>query len=205
MITRLLLSALAFLVLAATGIGSSQQARAADFVFETRMFGENQVPPVSTVGWGFFRFFFNEDRTAAEVTVDIKGLAGDAVTSADIHRGAPGQTGPVVKHLADGGFIVTSATVTFTKAELEDMAAGNWYISLKTVNHPEGELRGQIEPPAGFLPTAAAPPPPPAAVPNQAPEMAPPPVVQAAPVAPVVPAGVGVIIRPPDTGSAGLR
>jgi hypothetical protein len=184
LITRLFLAVLTLSFLLAPGLRSTPETRAADFVFETQMFGNQQVPPVETVGWGFFRFFFNEDRSAADVTVDLKGLAGDAVISADIHRGRPGNNGPVVKHLADGGYIVTSARVTFTRTELEDMAAGNWYISLKTVNHPDGELRGQINPPAGFIPS----PPQPAA-----PE----------PAAPAP--GIGVTIRPPDTGDAGLR
>lgn len=182
MITRLLVGIAAFSLLVSPGLISSPETRAANFVFETQMFGTNQVPPVTTVGWGFFRFFFNDDRSAADVTVDLKGLAGDAVVSADIHRGAPGSNGPVVKHLADGGFIVTSAKVTFTRAELQDMAAGNWYISLKTETHPDGELRGQIVPPAGFLPAA------------------PEPVEE--PAAPQLP--VGVVIRPPNTGDAGL-
>lgn len=185
MITRMLVGVLALSLVVMAGLSSRpSETRAASFVFETQMFGTEQVPPVNTVGWGFFRFFFNEDRSAADVTVDIKGLAGGAVISADIHRGAPGTNGPVVKHLADGGYIVTSARVTFTAAELQEMASGNWYISLKTVDNPNGELRGQILPPAGFLPTPATPTP--------------------APQEPAPGGGGNLIITPPSTGSAGL-
>lgn len=185
-IARLFLAAFILTLLYASGFHPSSRAQAETFVFETQMYGQNQVPPVNTVGWGFFRFFFNEDRTAADVTVDLKGLAGDAVVSADIHRGKPGTNGPVVKHLADGGYIVTSVRVTFTRAEIEEMAAGDWYISLKTTSHPNGELRGQIEPPPGFLPTPEPPALPPVA---STPE----------------PQRPAVVIRPPDTGDAGLR
>jgi len=181
--SRLLLGLVALSLLLATSLSASRESRAADFVFETQMFGTEQVPPVDTVGWGFFRFFFNSDRSSADITVDIKGLAGGSVISADIHRGQPGANGPVVKHLADGGYIVTSATVSFTKAELEEMASGAWYISLKTVDHPNGELRGQIRPPAGFL-AAPTPVPPPAQPQTQPSE--------------------GLVIRPPSTGNAGL-
>jgi hypothetical protein len=194
LITRLLIGILALSALALPALARSPSAtNAAAYVFETRMYGENQVPPVETVGWGFFRFFFNEDRSAADVTVDIKGLAGDAIISADIHRGAPGQNGPVVKHLADGGYIVTAAHVTFTKADLQEMASGAWYISLKTELHPNGELRGQIMPPADFLPSPPAPTP--AAVDATTPP--PPPAQQQTP-------GGSLVITPPSTGDAGL-
>ena len=181
--TSLLLRGLVALsLLVGIGMSSASETKAADFVFETQMFGTEQVPAVETVGWGFFRFFFNEDRSSADVTIDIKGLAGATVISADIHRGQPGSNGPVVKHLADGDYIVTAAKVTFTRAELQEMAAGGWYISLKTIDHPDGALRGQIRPPADFLPS-------------------PTPV----PAAPALSAGEGVTIRPPNTGDAGMR
>ena len=63
--------------------------------------------------------------------------------------------GPVVRHLADGGFIVTGGRTTFSQQDLQDMAAGLWYVSLKTVDHPEGALRGQIILPAGFMPPSS--------------------------------------------------
>ncbi len=192
MITRLFIVAAALALLVAPNLQKAPQSDAAAYVFETQMFGTNVVPPVDTVGWGFFRFFWNEDRSAADVTVDIKGLAGDAVISADIHRGAQGTNGPVVKHLADGGYIVTAAHVTFTKAELQEMIAGNWYISLKTEKHPDGELRGQIHPPADFLPT----PPTPTPAPIVTVEPSSPPVQQIPPS--------GLVISPPNTGDGGL-
>ncbi len=190
LITRLIIGFAALSLLIAPGLSQSHETRAAAYVFETRMYGDDQVPPVNTVGWGFFRFFFNDDRSAADVTVDIKGLAGEGVLSADIHRGAPGTNGPVVKHVADGGYIVTAARVTFTKAELAEMASGAWYISLKTELHPNGELRGQILPPADFLQAPATPTPTPATT-----DTAPPPVVSG---------GGGLLITPPNTGDGGL-
>src|SRR5690606_6068247 len=125
------------------------------------------------------------------VTVDVKGIAGPSVIGADIHRGAPGSNGPVVKHVSDGGFIVTSARVEFTPAELQAMARGEFYVSLKTRDHPEGALRGQIEVPAGFLPERFAP-----SVPQATGTAA-----DASTATPNAPAGP---IRPPNTGSAGL-
>ena len=138
----------------------ARPAQAATFVFQTDMYGTENVPSVDTVAYGFVRFFFNEARTEADYNVDVKGYSGPVVTGADIHRGAKGVNGPVVKHLADGGFIVTGGQMKLSAEERRELEAGLWYISLKTVDHPEGALRGQIIPPAGFDPNVVAPAPP---------------------------------------------
>lgn len=169
-----------------------QAAGNAPFVLQTDMFGGNQVPPVDTGAWGFVRFFFSDDRLEADYTVDVKGLSGTLVYGADIHRGGPGTNGPVVKHLADGGFIVTSGHLSLTPEELDEVVSGGWYVSLKTRDHPGGELRGQITVPGGFVP---GPPPP---LPPQAPARQPPPATDIAAPPP------GPFIQPPDTGDAGL-
>ena len=140
---------LVFGAIASPGVQSP--AHAETLVVQTDMYGSQQVPPVNTVAYGFVRFFFDESRTNVTYTVDVKGLSTSLVTGADIHRGAPGVRGPVVKHLADGGFIVTSGSMQLTQAELEEMASGNWYVSLTSTTHPNGELRGQIALPAGFF------------------------------------------------------
>jgi len=166
----------------------SRRADATVYEFQVDMFGDQVVPPVSTHAWGFVRFFFNDDRTEASYTVDVKGIGQNVVTGADMHAGAPGANGPAVRHLADGGFIVTAGHLTLTPAELAAFASGNWYVVLKTVDHPEGEIRGQVVVPADFLPGAA-----PTRAPAQQPPAAAPP--QASPG----------FIQPPSTGDAGLR
>jgi hypothetical protein len=159
-------------------------------VLQIDMYGENVVPPVDTHAWGFVRFFFNDDRTEANYTVDIKGYSNSAVTGADIRRGAPGENGPVVFHLTDGDFIVTSGRLTLTPGQLQQFVSGDWYVTLTTTFNPEGEVRGQIIVPDGFVPAGAASPrPPQPAVSGPAPNNG---------------SGTGVI-SPPNTGNAGLR
>jgi hypothetical protein len=166
-------------------------SEAEPLVLQIDMYGENVVPAVDTHAWGFVRFFFNEDRSEANYTVDIKGYSNSAVTGADIRSGAPGENGPVVFHLSDGDFIVTAGHMELTPEQLQGFVSGNWYVTLYTSFHPEGEVRGQIVVPAGFLPSGAAPPRPPA---------------QQAPANPGNPgtATPGAIL-PPNTGDGGLR
>ena len=119
--------------------------------FQINMQGTDVVPAVSTGAWGFVRFYnFNDSKTAADYTVDVKGLSGTLITGADLHRGPSGTNGPIVHHLADGGFIVTGGHMSFTTSDLNDIAAGNWYVVLTTLDNPEGELRGQLSFPDGF-------------------------------------------------------
>jgi hypothetical protein len=186
----------------------------APFVFQTDMFGSNVVPPVQTGAWGFVRFFFNEDRTEADYTVDVKGLSDSLVSGADLRFGPPGVQGPVVRHLADGNFIVTSGRLRLNAAELADFVAGNYYVVLYTKEHPDGELRGQVYVPGGFVPGTAAtgsgrdfagiPAP---TGPSQSAEVVAPvelvAPVQVAPPPEQAPAPRG-LITPPNTGDAGL-
>jgi hypothetical protein len=214
-----LLASFFALVIVAGLLGISRPAAAEPVVLQVDMYGSQETPPVATKAWGFVRFFFNDDRSAADYTVDVKGLATGLVLGADIHRGEPGESGPVVKALAEGGFIVTSGRLRLSRDDLIEMADGLWYVSLKTVDHPDGELRGQIILPAGFIsrgpegapagsgaPSGVTITPPDTFDPNDpshppsgiAPEPPPGPPSPAAPPAPGV-------IRPPSTGDAGLR
>ncbi len=193
MFSRLLTGLLVFAVVATpAALVPASTANADAYVMQINMYGTNETPPVQTNAWGFFRFFFNADRSEADITLDVKGITGGHVTSADIREGAPGTNGPVVKHLSDGGFIVTSSHASFTSQEIQDMAAGKYYISLATTAHPDGELRGQIIVPSDFLPGSQPAPATPAS---------------STPVAGTTPVNStpgGSVIHPPNTGDAGL-
>jgi len=179
---RCLILGLVVLALVLGAAPSGRQAKAVAYIFQTDMTGAENVPAVETHAWGFFRFYFSDDRTEADVTLDVKGRDQTQLVGADIHRGPPGANGPVVLHLSDGGFIATAVHIKLTPEQLREMASGQWYASMKTTLHPDGELRGQILPPPDFLPQArpGAAARPPAQAPN--------------------PGGLG----PPSTGDAGL-
>ncbi len=139
----------------------------------------------------------------------MKGYSSSAVTGVTIREGAPGENGPVVLSLSDGDFIVTGDHLTLTPEQLETFVSGNWYLTLTTVFNPEGEMRGQIVVPADFFTAtggAAYPPP------SQPPGLHPvvrvvPPAQQGGTDGSGSPAGGagGGLIRPPSTGTGGLR
>lgn len=147
----------ALLLLVYFALVSRPAVRAETFIVQIDMTGSESVPRVETPAYGFVRFFFDETRRNADYTVDVKGLSGSLVTGAEIRRGLPGTNGPLVKRLADGGFIVTSGRLRLTPAELQEMLSGSWYVIVRTVRYPEGEMRGQIVLPPDFLPATPAP------------------------------------------------
>jgi hypothetical protein len=173
------------------------EARAATLVFQADMYPRNVVPPVNDpISYGFVRFFFNDARTEADYTVDVKGLSNSLVSGADLYRGQPGTRGTLVKHLADGGFIVTAGRMSFTPADWQAMAAGEWYVQVTSTLNPEGAMRGPIILPPSFFNTIpgygnGAPPSfpvlPPPTIPPQA--VAPPVIIQGPPLLNTVPIG----------------
>ncbi len=180
----------------------------ASYILQIDMYGAHVVPPVETSAYGFVRFFFNEDRNAADYTLDVKGYSNSAVTGVTIRAGAPGENGPLVLSLSDGDFIVTVGHLTLTPEQLETFASGSWYLTLTTVFNPEGEMRGQIVVPANFFTATGGS--------GYAPSSKPPgqqPVIPVPPPEGGAPAGGasgggeggGGLIRPPNTGGGGLR
>jgi hypothetical protein len=198
-LTRIV-SAFAVCLIAVTlafGLSPRHQAQAAPLVFQADMYPRNVVPPVNdAISYGFVRFFFNDARTEADYTVDVKGLSNSLVSGADLYAGLPGTRGTLVRHLADGGFIVTAGHMSFTPANWASMAAGEWYVQVTSTLNPEGAMRGPILLPPGFfstipgytpgLPQPSFPPQPPVTVPAQ-PILAPPVIVQGPPLLNTVP------------------
>jgi CHRD domain len=93
---------------------------------------------------------------AVTVTGTYTGLTGAAM-SAHIHGPAlPGATAGIVVTLvvtpgtpATGGTISTSPGATLTPALVTDMLTGMTYLNIHTAANTGGEIRGNINPPAG--------------------------------------------------------
>jgi hypothetical protein len=185
---RVVFSALLLVALFAVRGPAPTNATTAGPVLQFDMSGAQQVPAVETVAWGFVRFFFSDDRMSADYTVDVKGISQTLVLGADLHAGRAGENGPVVTHLADGLFIVTAGKIKFSVEDINEMIAGNRYVSLKTKMHPEGEIRAQIVLPANFLGNPPAPSAPGAPAPQN----------------PAPPAAAPPRLTPPNTGDGGL-
>ncbi|HSH31783.1 MAG TPA: CHRD domain-containing protein, partial [Candidatus Saccharimonadales bacterium] len=100
---------------------------------------------------------------------DLRAQDAEAVTAAHLHCAPVGQNGPVIAFLfgnVPGGFNVDGQLAAFRLTDanilpagtqcnpavtnITDLtaaiAAGNIYVNVHTVAHPNGEIRGQLRP-----------------------------------------------------------
>lgn len=118
--------------------------------FETQLSGQNQVPPVDTQGSGTAEFRYNPSTHRLSWHIDYKDLSSE-VTGAHIHEGAAGANGKVLVPLLKKGSNMASpikGSATLTEDQAKDIMSGNTYVNIHTKDHPSGEIRGQITPPA---------------------------------------------------------
>lgn len=130
--------------------------------FEARMSGTQENPPVATGGHGFFTATLSADETMLTFSVTITGMDLSRIFQAHIHVGNIGVNGPVILFLFNTvpqGTWTNPVTGTLTQANLiprpmqginnfadfvSAMKAGRTYANAHTVEHPGGEVRGQI-------------------------------------------------------------
>ena len=137
----------------------ASSASATTITFTATLNGTQVVPPIVTPATGFGAFVFDDQGTVtlADDTLSVNesfaGLTGGPATSAHIHEGAVGATGPVA--ISFVGFPPTTAgtfSQTFSLSALgageatfeADLLAGLTYTDIHTPDFPGGEIRGQL-------------------------------------------------------------
>jgi hypothetical protein len=122
------------------------------------------VPPVATRAQGQAVFQLSPDGESLRFQLNVANI--ENVTQAHIHLAPAGENGPVVAWLYPSGpppvlipdrFQGVLAAGVITAADLvgplagqefatliEAMEAGDTYVNVHTLQHPPGEIRGQI-------------------------------------------------------------
>ena len=116
-------------------------------VFGARLNGANEVPPVETDGRGMGLVLLNREETSISVRVQYHRHLSSDVTAITINGPAmPGENAPVIfsLDLPTPPHSVARGTFTITPEQLAELRAGLWYFQIATVDHPDGEIRGQI-------------------------------------------------------------
>jgi len=118
-------------------------------LFFARLNGHQEVPPVETTARGFGLVTVNRAGTQIAVRLAFIGLSSNQ-TAAHIHGPAmPGENGPIMFPLGViGGTrgIFPVRTFNITPVQLMFLRAGALYINIHSVDHPTGEIRGQLIP-----------------------------------------------------------
>jgi hypothetical protein len=155
-------TAAVLLILAAISAATiSSYAQTTSTIFRATLEGEQEVPPVDSDAKGFAIFRLSNDGTELGYKVIVANI--EDVTAAHIHLAPKGENGPIVVFLfnpeapTDGRTNGVLAKGTITSAELvgplegatlselvDEIEAGNTYVNVHTVEHPGGEIRGQI-------------------------------------------------------------
>jgi ribosomal protein S6E (S10) len=150
------IAALASLVLVAT---ATTQSYAQNEKYRAKLDGNNEVPAVNTTAEGVINFKAKNDMLTWKMNVTG---ANDA-TGVNIHKGKAGEKGEIVvdlmkvsKHSDNPKGMTMRGNVTEsslkgsmagkTIADLKTaIANGDVYVNLKTQDHPDGLMRGQIK------------------------------------------------------------
>ena len=125
--------------------------------------GRNEVPPVETSAAAFASFELNDDGT---LSYELRAITSiQDATQAHIHLGARDRNGPVVAFLMpldtngvnfERGDIIASGVIADTNVIartnftpsvsnlVQRLRQGRAYANLHTIDHPGGEVRGQV-------------------------------------------------------------
>jgi hypothetical protein len=111
--------------------------------------GSNEVPSTESRGSGYFEAVYRPSTKVLEYRLNLVGLSGP-ITMGYLHGpAAPGENAEKVAPINIpiyyyGGGIWDG--VTLTEAQAADVLAGRWYVNVRTIQYPDGEIRGQILP-----------------------------------------------------------
>ena len=132
---------------AVMGLGICGTALAADSTaFGAKLSGANEVPANASPGSGTLEASLDKQTSVLSWTVTYSGLTGP-VKAGHFHGPAvAGANAGVALGFTGSVESPVKGSATLTAAQIEDLAAGKWYVNLHTAANPGGELRGQVTP-----------------------------------------------------------
>ena len=149
-------AALVSLILVAT---AATQSYAQNEKYRAKLDGNNEVPPINSTAEGVINFKTKNDMLTWKMNV----TGANDPTGVNIHKGKAGEKGEIVvdlmkvsKHsdtpkgmLMRGNVTESSLTGSMAGKTIADLktaiANGDVYINLKTQDHSDGLMRGQIK------------------------------------------------------------
>jgi hypothetical protein len=152
----ILASALLSLLLVSTTYSNFTYAQSK---FRAKLDANNEVPPVNSTAEGVATFKVKDN--AITTKINLTGITD--ISGAQIHAGKKGENGdPIIDLLKTGKKTKTPGGVAiegnFTSSDFEGsmkgkalsalqsaMGTNETYVNIKTSDHPDGEIRGQIK------------------------------------------------------------
>ncbi len=117
-----------------------------DLDFGLHMTGDQVVPPNNSQARGFGGIHYPLGAGDIVYAFVVNGLSS-SITSVEIYEGQPGEVGvPIRKLTAFFGSIIQGLVYmdTMPAGFLLKLREGKYFLTIKTVNFPDGEIRGQL-------------------------------------------------------------
>jgi len=111
--------------------------------------GASMMPPVAGSGTAVITGTYNGNTRILNYTASWTGLSGTP-TSGGFHIAVPGSNGPATGPAWSFGANDTatgsiSGQMALTDEQIAQLTGGNWYYTIGTAAHNDGEVRGQIK------------------------------------------------------------
>lgn len=123
-------------------------AHAADLILRGMLGGGSVVSATESPATGEVAAVLSDDNTL-QLDLVFAGLTADA-TGAALHTGKFSENGPAVAPLdIDGGAAegrIDGARIALTPLAAAAVRAGESYVVISTIEHPDGAIRGQLMP-----------------------------------------------------------
>ncbi|MGD9885090.1 MAG: CHRD domain-containing protein [Reyranella sp.] len=141
-------AALALTILIAAGCSAYLgEPRVAKTDFRATLSGAGEVPPTDSRAWGYFEAVYRPSTKVLEYRLNLVGLSSPITMG---YLQGPAGPGENAQQVAPINIPIYDYTiwdgVTLTEQQAAEVLAGRWYVNVLTVNHPDGEVRGQIMP-----------------------------------------------------------
>jgi hypothetical protein len=119
---------------------------AAPTAFEATLTAPQMVPPTVSIGTGRALLTLDPDHTL-HWRIEHRDLSG-LITGAHFH--GPAAAGAVAPAVLDAGAAGLASPIEgsaqLQPAQIDQLAAGQWYLEIATRTRPDGEIRGQLLP-----------------------------------------------------------
>jgi len=148
MIAAIARTNLVTVVLLATGCSAYLgEPRVPKTDFRATLSGASEVRPTDSRAWGYFEAVYRPSTKVLEYRLNLVGL-GSPITMGYLQ--GPADAGENGQRVVPINIPIYDYTiwdgVTLTEQQAAEVLAGRWYVNVLTVNHPDGEVRGQIMP-----------------------------------------------------------
>ena len=106
--------------------------------------GAEIVPRVDSTASGTLVAGLNKHTNRLTWTLTYGGLTRPAVGAHFHGPASQGHIGRQLRSIGDDLTSPVSGSMSLTSSQMADLQAGQWYVSLQSEEHPEGEIRGQL-------------------------------------------------------------